>query len=204
MVGLTAEEWVQRCTEVAETNPCPRAHDMTDPKARYLETKAELDRADEGMTEHYIPMVRGLIQEGRCDEAYLLLAEIPRRSVTRHRALAMIIEAGFDVEASEKALVWKTSVESLIAAGLTDQALDLLFKHTDGLARVGQFEACGAALLSLDLSKADTYILVGVLACVKRFAEKVPAYSTLFQVVATRVQAIAPDRAESLLKRLHP
>ena len=98
--------------------------------------------------------------------------------------------------------IWLDTVYSLVARGAPDDAIDVLFDHVDDLLITGEFRRCNDLLHAVDLARLDTDLLVALLSITLPAAPHLRDRPWLVQRVEKRLQEIAPDRIEGLMRGL--
>lgn len=100
---------------------------------------------------------------------------------------------------SGNAPVWLDDVYSKVAAGVPDDAIDILFDHIDDLLIEGRFSECEDVLMMIDPKRLDTNLLVAALSITKAAADRLPSRVRFVQRVEHRLTELAPERLEALL-----
>lgn len=97
---------------------------------------------------------------------------------------------------------WVPELYAAAERGHLDAAVDILFDRVSELMTEGRFEEVQSTLLSLDLTKFEINVLVGVLTSTARAADQLPMRSKLVRAVEARLRQIAPERADALIATL--
>ena|SRR5258706_999632 len=93
---------------------------------------------------------------------------------------------------------WLENIYRLVDFKNYDAAIDVLFENIDELGN----QQCDLALRSIDLTRLDTNLLVGLLSITLERAPELPSRVALVRAVEQRLLVLAPDRLAGLLAGL--
>lgn len=85
-----------------------------------------------------------------------------------------------------------------------DQATDILFQDIDSLLSSGEFDLCNELIQTIDLSRFDTNLLVGLLSITHAAHDKLPYRKQLYTKIKQIFKLSEPDRVDALLVGLNP
>jgi hypothetical protein len=94
---------------------------------------------------------------------------------------------------------WEVIYEH-VACGEIDRAVMVLFRYVNGLLCAGEFAVCDEFTQQADLEKLDTNLLVGLLSITHAAAEHLPGRFQVVEGVRERLQELAPDRVDMLMR----
>lgn len=97
---------------------------------------------------------------------------------------------------------WLGSIYSLVHRGEPDDAIDVLFDHLDRLLDSGDFEKCDGVLMTIDVKRLDTNLLVALASITRVAKDELAKRAQLMDRVETRLRELAPDRTDRLLANL--
>lgn len=96
--------------------------------------------------------------------------------------------------------MWMNDIYALVAARKTDAAIDVLFVAFNQLHSAGKFTESNEALKTIDLTKLDATLLVGLVGITHPAKNKLPARVEVVNAVEVRLkELVGPERAERLL-----
>lgn len=72
---------------------------------------------------------------------------------------------------------WIDEVYACVERNDPDAAVDVLFRGIDRLLRAGEFSKCDDLLMSLDLERLDSNLLVALDSITRRAADKLPRWT---------------------------
>jgi hypothetical protein len=94
------------------------------------------------------------------------------------------------------------AVYEAVSNELHDAAGDLILHHVDEWMLAGNFDACDKLLSALDLERLDAYAVVVLLAATICAKDKLVLRAIFVEHAKERLQVLAPDRVEELMKGL--
>lgn len=107
-----------------------------------------------------------------------------------------------DTDTQQSAPVWLTELYALIREGKTERALDLAFNSLLDPQQAGDFVTPNTVLSLIDVDQLDINLMVGILSATHYAKDKMPNRVGLVQRIGLRLQEVASDRSEDLIKGL--
>jgi hypothetical protein len=95
---------------------------------------------------------------------------------------------------------WIENIYSLLEKGNTGEAINILFRNLNQLFVGGYFKAANKALKIINVGRLDSNLLVALLSITKPAEEHLPYRPLLVEKIRTRLQKLAPDRVDRLMK----
>lgn len=92
-----------------------------------------------------------------------------------------------------------TKIYAGVEEGEIDQAMEILFDYVDDLMDRGDFAACDQLILSTDLTKLNTNLLVGLLSILHVARAELKHYELILVAIEARLEVIAPGRVDRLM-----
>ncbi|NJK32157.1 MAG: hypothetical protein HC927_06975 [Deltaproteobacteria bacterium] len=99
-------------------------------------------------------------------------------------------------------LAWLEDIYSLVAAGDSRAAADILCERIDDMLLAGEFARCDGVLRSIDIGRLDSKLLVTLLSVTVAAAGQLTERSRLVTKIERRLAKDAPERIERMLEGL--
>jgi len=97
------------------------------------------------------------------------------------------------------ASMWLDDVYALVSEGNVDEAIKILYEHVDKQLISKDFNACNNLLMTIDVSRLDSNLLVVLLSITFSAKDELHNRRDLINRIESRLKVLAPDRFERLL-----
>lgn len=94
---------------------------------------------------------------------------------------------------------WIMQMYGLIASHELEDAIDLLYDNVDDLLLAGKMQECDAVLRTLDLSRLESHLMVGLLSITLVASDHLPHRKTLVVAIEEHFMATEPENVEALM-----